>query len=400
MDSQEIPQDQLKDFSIGGAKSSPIDYRQINLSHIAGAAAPVTAPLNIVIDYSKVPDLYQRKIGACTNHAFVALAMHRELRLKGAATLLSPRFTYTMSKCEDNIGLVDQGTFSIMPFKMAVKYGIATDAVVPNDTTLDFPSYVYNVTPGNMPAHAFTDADLHRIPGYVQVGKQNNVQIADLAQALTHEPDGVLIQIPVGMEFYTSQYGVQIPKGQSSWFAADIFPIAKVVNQIDDHDVVVFALITEPNTGRVRVYFRNSWSPQWGAPGIVLTGEPTLVDCGWFYFDEHTIHEAWTISEIPDALLQIVKSLPSQATFKHTFTKSLTPGMTDPDVMQLQIALKIIGTFPFNQPVTNYFGPITVAAVKAWQSEHNVATPQQIADAAGAVGPKSLAVLNKEFSHQ
>ena len=51
-----------------GALQSPYDYRYINLEHIAGAI-PATLPDNYHIDYSQVPDINQRKIGACTAHA-------------------------------------------------------------------------------------------------------------------------------------------------------------------------------------------------------------------------------------------------------------------------------------------------------------------------------------------
>lgn len=395
---------QTNTLAIGGARKSPIDYRQIKLEHIAGAAPEVTAPLNIMIDYSKIPALFQRQIGACQNHAFVEILMHRELRLTGAVTLLSPRFPYTMCKVEDGIPVdQDQGTYTNMPFKMAVKYGVASDAVVPNDTTLGIDAYVYNLTVAQMPPEAFTDADKHRIPGYVQVGSTDNVTLADLAQALQREPDGVEIQIALGTEFYTSQYGIVIPKGQSSWARADITPIAKCVSPIDDHDITVTGLQTDAASGRTKVFFRNHWSTSWSSTSGDLGGtRPVDTDGGdsWFWFDDHTIVEAWIPSEIPDALLALVKSLPNAADFHHTFTKDLTPGMTDPDVMQLQIALKIIGTFPFNQSVTTYFGKNTAEAVMAWQTQENVATPAQIAAAAGSVGPKSLATLNKMFAHQ
>jgi hypothetical protein len=389
----------LQKFARGGAKASPKDYRQINLQHVAGTPAPATASYNILIDYSQVPDFFQREIGACQNHAFVETATHYLQRKNGSCPLLSPRFTYALSKMEDGIAdpADNQGTYTNMPFKIGVKYGIASQTTVPNDTTLSYPDYAYNFSVQNMPQESFTDADKNRIPGDVQVGTTGNVTAADLAQALTLEPDGVVIELALGAEWYTN------PAGAGSWAKADIIPIRKVVTAIDDHDITVIGLVTEEGTGRIKVTFRNHWSKNWASTSGIEGGtnpQDLDGDIGWFYLDQHTIVEAWMITEIPAAILAIVKSLPAQADFNHTWRETLKPGMTSPDVQALQIALKIIGTFPFLQPVSEFFGPITAAAVTAWQKQEGVATPAAIAAANGAVGPLSIAALNKMFSHQ
>lgn len=365
-----------------GAIKSPDDYRYVNVLHLAGAPAEAaTMPPSFHIDYSQVPDLYQRKIGACTCHSGAEIRMHRGIRLTGSLTRYSPRFSYTLAKIEDGLPADEQGTYVNLKFKIGVKYGFATEEVVPNDTTLPFSEYIYFRDVRNMPAAAFENAAEHRIPGYAQVGSFNNVSEAQLKQAIMRAEDGVSICMRTGKEWYTAK------DGRISWAAADILPIRKCIVPESGHDVVATGWETEEGTGRCKIFFRNHWSLAWANN-----------DTGWFYLDEHPLNEAWIISEIPDPLLAIIKSLPAQKDFTHTWATDIAPGAQNPDVRALQIALKIVGTFPYPQPVTDYFGNITKAAVMAFQSQYKVASPAEIAAANGKLGPKSRTVLNTLFS--
>lgn len=358
------------------------DYRLVNVEHLAGAAPEATAlPALFHIDFSQVPDLFQSKIGACTNHAYAEILIKRNLRLKGAVKKISPRFGYTLCKIEDGLATTDpdnQGTYCNMPFKIGVKYGFCTEDIIPNNTELSFNEYIYNRDIKNIPTEAFTQAAENKIPGYAQVGSYNNISEAQLKQGLMVSLDGVSICLPVGSEWWTSASGVV------SWDSKDILPIRKMVAYESGHDVTMTGWETEAGTGRCKVYFRNHWSKDWGDQ-----------DNGWFYLDQHTLSEAWIVTEIPDALLAILKSLPAQKDFKHTWAADLDVGSTGADVSALQIALKIVGTFPFNQPITEYFGPITQSAMIAFQKEYKVTTPDAIASANGRFGPLSRAALNK-----
>lgn len=372
MDTQEI-------FAFGAIKS-PEDYRYINLEHIAGAA-PVTFPDSYHIEYTAVPDVYQRKIGACTAHTPAEVAMHRVQRLGGSLKRYSPRFLYAMSKITDGIPASegDCGTYCVQPFKVAMQYGIATEDTCPNDTTLSFDSYIYNRDPDNVGSAVFADADANRIfPGYVQVGKSGNVQLSDLKHGLMSGLDGVSLTLPVGAEWWTKA------DGTGSWASSDILPIRKMVVEVSGHAITITGWEDESGTGRTKIFFRNHWSTAW-ADG----------DNGWFYFDDHSgIIEAWMPSEIPDALLAIVKSLPARANFTPEFTTDIEIGAKGTDVQNLQITLKILGAFPFNQSVTSFFGPITAKAVMDFQKEYNVADAATIAAAGGRVGPLTRTTLN------
>jgi hypothetical protein len=67
------------------------------------------------------------------------------------------------------------------------------------------------------------------------------------------------------------------------------------------------------------------------------------------------------------------------------FTRTLTSGVTGDDVRALQERLMQEGVY--TGPVTGYFGPLTMAAVKAFQAKHGI-------DQLGIVGPATRAKLN------
>jgi hypothetical protein len=75
------------------------------------------------------------------------------------------------------------------------------------------------------------------------------------------------------------------------------------------------------------------------------------------------------------------------ATF--AFNNDLRLGMTGQEVVELQERLRAEGFFTF-QTSTGYFGPITLAAVKAYQTAH-----PEIGYVTGFVGPLTRAVLNQ-----
>lgn len=71
---------------------------------------------------------------------------------------------------------------------------------------------------------------------------------------------------------------------------------------------------------------------------------------------------------------------------KHMFMSNLGYGMRSADVVELQNRLKMEGHFTFPTS-TGYFGPITRAAVQAYQTAHNIPST-------GFVGPLTRAALN------
>jgi fibronectin type 3 domain-containing protein len=72
------------------------------------------------------------------------------------------------------------------------------------------------------------------------------------------------------------------------------------------------------------------------------------------------------------------------------FVATLLPGTRGAIISQLQQRLKELGYLPQDHTVTQFFGPVTRAAVIKLQKEHSL-SPQ-----AGTVGPKTREVLNAE----
>lgn len=71
----------------------------------------------------------------------------------------------------------------------------------------------------------------------------------------------------------------------------------------------------------------------------------------------------------------------------YTFTTYLSFGMSSDAVKELQERLRKEGFFTYPTS-TGYFGPITLAAVKAYQTAHGIPST-------GFVGPLTIAELNK-----
>jgi len=86
---------------------------------------------------------------------------------------------------------------------------------------------------------------------------------------------------------------------------------------------------------------------------------------------------------------------------RYTFNKDLAFGMTDPDVVALQNALKYFGHFPNNVSSTGNYYSITSKSVLEWQRKYfaldNQVTSEQELDALQGrhFGPKSRQIMNK-----
>lgn len=71
----------------------------------------------------------------------------------------------------------------------------------------------------------------------------------------------------------------------------------------------------------------------------------------------------------------------------YAFNNNLSQDVQNDEVKQLQEKLRALGFFTFHTS-TGYFGPITLAAVKAFQTANGI-------PATGFVGPLTRAALNK-----
>lgn len=82
-----------------------------------------------------------------------------------------------------------------------------------------------------------------------------------------------------------------------------------------------------------------------------------------------------------------VVAVPTACAATTIFTKRLSPGSADPQVLQLQHLLRCLGFLSADIVPTGYFGPKTQAAVRRFQSANGIT-------AIGYVGPATRSALN------
>jgi peptidoglycan hydrolase-like protein with peptidoglycan-binding domain len=86
-------------------------------------------------------------------------------------------------------------------------------------------------------------------------------------------------------------------------------------------------------------------------------------------------------------------SMPVFATTEGIYDKNLSYGMCDGGVQFLQQYMQKYGYFSATTPVTGYFGPATLKAVKNMQKSNKI-------NSTGFVGPLTRAFLNAEYKKE
>lgn len=85
--------------------------------------------------------------------------------------------------------------------------------------------------------------------------------------------------------------------------------------------------------------------------------------------------------------------------FSHSFGRTIKYGERSDEVVALQNALKIDGTFPLDVDSTGYYGNITRNAVRIFSKKYQVADDNELAVVDGKwVGPKTRCKLNELFN--
>lgn len=116
------------------------------------------------------------------------------------------------------------------------------------------------------------------------------------------------------------------------------------------------------------------------------------------YFDSY---EPWIkeSSSRPISAMKIVVNVLIPEVFKHKFSRLIKYGQKNSEVLALQTALQIDGSFPTTLKPTSYYGDITAKAVKSFQYKYNVAPASEIESLGGrTIGPKTRIALNNIFS--
>lgn len=329
-------------FSVLGGIEKKADVRDVPLGAVTSPTYTFAAELHDFTAWEADVE-YQGQQPACGAHAGSKL---NGLRLSG--TRFSPRFTWADIKTFDGWALED-GTDLRSILKSLTKAGTSNFAIVKNDVGLSLEQYAHP----SITLSTRTSAAQYAASGY---GFITDRTFKGLKQYINdHGP--VILLIRVSERFWTAA------NGQTSWAEKDILPLAVPNAQfplISGHFVVAHSY-DENN-----IYFINSFGPTWGRMGH-----------GYFQAD------------------YMPYVLDGAALIRLMFTKDLSLGMTDPQVKELQqvlnknpqTQLSVSGPgSPGNE--TQYFGPITQAAVIKFQKLH------KINPSSGYVGPLTRAVLN------
>lgn len=331
-------------YALGGIKSPP-DYRDVQLSSIAGAALP---PDSFSLDTSSFPIFNQHSLGACVGHAGAKDSQEKEYNENKIVVSASARFLYALCKCFD--GVAEQGTYPRTMMKMRQKYGCATEATVPNDTTLDHETYCYKRSVDNFPATSFAEAEKYTIKSYVAA----TLSVAGIKQAI-YQGNGAVALIAI----------------TEDWFGYSSGPMPLQLATDGNHEV--FFKGYEPYNGKTLVKGVNSWGKEWG-----MQGEFELVLEDWL----SRIQEVLTSVDLPDTLLEHLHTLPAPGTFHYNFTEDLRPdhipGVTwvnnIVEVRALQIALSLEGIFKdITEPqFMGFYGSNTEECVREFQNKYHL----------------------------
>ena len=340
-----------------GAIPSPHDYRD-------GIAAGVpVAPIALPATFDTQmpgPVLMQAQTPSCVSHSVAQVLQLYYFRKTGQLIDFSPRFLDVLAKRFDGQPL-DGGTIPRLVFSLAVKYGCATTATLPNDTSLPLAQYRNDAV---LTPEVFADAAKYKIPGYQRIPDEFN---ATRQAVYLHGAVSVLMQ--VGDTWW-------VP----SWQPADIDPLRTPAPVIGGHQIVVKGWTSDTLNK-----LRNSWSANWD-----LQGEAHYDPNAWAPF----VIEGWVIAEIPQDVKDFLSTLPTSSDFHYAWNTNLALGQTNDDVKFMQIALMILGFLaPIPANELGIYGPKTANAVKAYQISKRI-SPQ----APNNVGPRTRAALNMDFS--
>lgn len=364
----------MNNFSLG-AIPSPKDYRDVRFANVA-AAAPLLDDIK-ASGFELLPIEHQRKIGTCVGCAMSKKKQHTFYENTGSIKGFSYRWLYGECKAVDQ--LPTEGTYPRLALKIMYNQGIPLAEFCPNDTDMTHAQFI---DPSCRTPESHENAKLYKIEGYAMIGQFGNIGIDELRLAL-QTSGAIPILVQVGAEWWTRK------TGQGSWDGEDILPLRVPDRIVSGHEVLIVRI--QKVESRFKVWFINSWSKQWGEGGL-----------GWFWYDEYKPYmlEAWTVVDLPDNLKEELEELPPAPTFRHYFTRDLSPSQVfNSEVKLLQTALKIEKCLPVEVIENGFYGPKTIEAVKAFQRKYNIASwGSPSTTGFGKVGPRTRSKLNEIFN--
>lgn len=175
----------------------------------------------------------------------------------------------------------------------------------PNDVTLAVPTYSNAAL---IPPEAFTVAKDRLVKSYVAL---TDLSFAGIKAAIAQNKV-VLLGVKVGNEWWTAA------NGQTSWNPTAIFPLRPPANVVSGHAILAYGY--DENY----IYFRNSWSTEWGNNGNGFFGADYIP----------FVQEAWTFMDLaPEVVTKLKNKIGILAHLVALFTKllSLIKGRTTPN---------------------------------------------------------------------
>ena len=306
-----------------GALPNPYDERDISLAQVQ---APVALPKKYQTDISKLIRRDQKQTGTCVGQAGAGAVDFFNLIEQGKLAGASARGLYALCKHRD--GLKESGTYPRILAKVLTEIGAPTSKTVKEDFTLSEAQLV------DVPETQELLEDAYPFRVDTNYAWVNEASTDALMQAI-YQNKVILASLFVGKDYSD---GRMTP-----------------VNGRGRHYILLYGFEVKSN-GDVKFLFLNSWDEDWGKDG-----------CGYFLWSEMKgfIYDVLAFVDIPNELLQKAKT-----TFK--FTKTLTPGMSDPDVTELQKRLAqetaADGKPCFRYPsFTAFYGSETQKAVQRYQ---------------------------------
>ncbi len=342
-----------------GALVSPHDYRD---GYAASAVATTISQISLPPSYKTqlATPMMQALEPACVSHSVADNLKLYWFRKTGKWIDFSPRFLDILVKRFDGQDRATGGTYPRMVFKLAVQYGCATTATLPNDTSLPVLEYRDD---SKLTEAVFAEAAQYKIPGYVSVpldfqGTRQSIYLYGAISTL----------FQVGDEMY-------VP----SWADKDTDPLRTPKKIESGHQMSPFGWEDDTYND-----LQNEWSTAWANKG-----QTRYDPKAWSPF----VIEQWAVAEIPPDIQDFLKALPAPSAFHYSWQKDLALGEQNDDVKFAQIAFMILGFLaPIPADELGIFGPKTAAANAKYQQAH------RISPAPNHIGPQTRAALNSQFS--
>jgi hypothetical protein len=208
--------------------------------HLGTVQAPVTIPVVYKPDYSSLPVKMQGNFGTCGGHAGSAMVSFLNMQD------LSPKFLWKDIKLIDGIPL-DGGTSMNYIASSLMNIGDCHEDLMPNTLPPTIEEYS---DPSVITSTLRQDAYTYGTENWAYI---DNPSWEQIKQAI-YQNKVVIALVKCGDGWYTNS------AGQDSWAATDVLPI-RLGTAIDGHFILLWGY--DENY----IYFRNSWSNQWGDNG-------------------------------------------------------------------------------------------------------------------------------------